>query len=104
LDSWELMVWKGYRPFGYIPYTYVSFLPTPVAARSKAWNVFVRSNTGILGSNPTRGMNVCVRLFYVCVVLCVGSGLAMGWSPVQGVLPTVYGLRNWNSGQNVQGL
>jgi hypothetical protein len=44
-------------------------------------------------------MNVCVRLFCVCVVLCVGSGLATGWSPVQGVLPTVYKLRSWKSGQ-----
>jgi hypothetical protein len=25
----------------------------------------------------------------------IGSGLAMGWSPVQGVLPTLLGLRNW---------
>jgi hypothetical protein len=30
----------------------------------------------------------CVRLICVCVVLCVGRGLAMGWSPVQRVLPT----------------
>jgi hypothetical protein len=30
-----------------------------------------------VGSNPTRGMDVCVRLFCVCVVLCVGSGVAM---------------------------
>jgi hypothetical protein len=30
-----------------------------------------------MGSNPTRGMDVCVRLFCVCVVLCVGSGF--GW-------------------------
>jgi hypothetical protein len=29
-----------------------------------------------MGSNPTRGMNVRVRLFYACVVLCVGSGQA----------------------------
>jgi hypothetical protein len=28
---------------------------------------------------------------FLCVVLsCVGRGLASGWSPVQGVLPTVY--------------
>jgi hypothetical protein len=26
---------------------------------------------------------ICVRLFCVCVVLCVGRGLATGWSPVQ---------------------
>jgi hypothetical protein len=29
-----------------------------------------------MGSNPTQGMDVCVRLFCVCAVLCVGSGLA----------------------------
>jgi hypothetical protein len=31
-----------------------------------------------VGPNPTRGMDVCVCLFGVCVVLCVGSGLATG--------------------------
>jgi hypothetical protein len=77
-------------------------LPITVAARSKAWTVFARSNTGIVGSNLTRGMDVCVRVFCVFVVLCVGSGLATGWSPVKGVLPTVYRLRNWKSGQGPQ--
>jgi hypothetical protein len=32
---------------------------------------------------------VCIRLFCVCVALCVGSGLATGWSFLQGVLPSV---------------
>jgi hypothetical protein len=64
-------------------------LPNTVAARSKAWTVFSRSNAGMVGSNPTQGMDVCVRLFCVCVGLRVGSGLATGWSPVQGVLPIV---------------
>jgi hypothetical protein len=36
-----------------------------------------------VGSNHTQGMDVCLRLCCVCVVLCVGSGLATGWSPVQ---------------------
>jgi hypothetical protein len=44
-------------------------------------------------------MNVSVRLFCVCVVLFVGSGLATGWSPVKGGLPTVYIFRNWKMGQ-----
>jgi hypothetical protein len=64
--------------------------PITVAARSKAWTVFSISNTGIVGSNPTQGMDVCLRLFCLYVVLCVGKGLARGWSPIQGVLPTVY--------------
>jgi hypothetical protein len=78
--------------------------PITVAAPSTAWIVFARSNTGIAGSNPTRGMDICVRLFCVCVVLCVGSGLATGWHPVQEVLPNVYRLKNWKSGQGPQGL
>jgi hypothetical protein len=69
--------------------------PITVAVWFKAWTVFARSNTGIVTSNPTRGMDVCVRLFCACVVLCVGSSLAMD----QGVLPTVYRLRNSKSRQ-----
>jgi hypothetical protein len=61
-----------------------------VAARSKAWTVFASSKAGIVGSNPTQTYwYLCVRLFCVCVVLCVDSGLATSWSPVQGVLPSV---------------
>jgi hypothetical protein len=77
----------------------VELLPITVAARSKAWTVFARSNSGIVGSNLTRGMDVSLLLFCVCVVLCLGSGLATGWSPVQGVIPTVYRLRNCKSWQ-----
>jgi hypothetical protein len=33
------------------------------------------SNAAIVGSNPNQGMNVCVPLFCVYVVLFVGSGL-----------------------------
>jgi hypothetical protein len=79
-------------------------MPTTLAARSNAWTVFSRSNTGIVGSNHTWSMDVYVRLFSVCVVMCVGSGFATGWSPVQGLLPAVYGLRNWKSGYRPQGL
>jgi hypothetical protein len=61
-----------------------------VAARAKEWTVFALSNTGIVGSNTTQSMDVCMRLFCVRAVLCVGSGLATGWSPVQWVVPIVY--------------
>jgi hypothetical protein len=73
--------------------------PITVTARSKASTVFARSNTGIVDSNTTRGMDVCVRLFRVCVVLCIGRGLATGLSPVQGVLPTAYRIKKLKSGQ-----
>jgi hypothetical protein len=64
--------------------------PITVTARSKTLTVFARSNAGIVNSNTTQGMNVCVPLFCVCVVLCVGRGLATGWSPVLRVVPTVH--------------
>jgi hypothetical protein len=54
-----------------------------------AWNVFARSNTGIVGSNPTQGIDASLHLFCVCVVSCVGSGLESGLCPVQRVLPAV---------------
>jgi hypothetical protein len=82
----------------------VTRLTNTVAARSKAWTAFARSNAGIVGSKPTRGMNVCVRLFCVYVVLCVGTGLVTGWSPVQGVLPTVYKIKKLKKLPNPQGL
>jgi hypothetical protein len=74
------------------PYTRMT-APITVAARSKAWSVFARSNAGIMGSNPTQGIDVYVRLFCVYVVLCVGSGFATAWSPIQGVLSTVYRIK-----------
>jgi hypothetical protein len=39
--------------------------PITVAALSKAWTVFARSNTGIVGSTPTEDMDVFVVLFCV---------------------------------------
>jgi hypothetical protein len=78
-------------------YVYMIYLPITVVARSKAWTVLARLNTGIVGSNPTRGMDVCVRLFCVCVLLCIRGLLATGWSSVQGALPTVCALRNCKS-------
>jgi hypothetical protein len=40
----------------------ITKLPVKVAARSKACTstVFVRSNAGIVGSNPAQGLDVCV--------------------------------------------
>jgi hypothetical protein len=43
-----------------------------------------------VGSNPTQGVDDCMRLFCVCVC----NGLAIGWSLIQGVLLIVLGLRN----------
>jgi hypothetical protein len=40
--------------------------PVSIAARSKAITVFGRSNIGIAGSNPARGMDVCLCFFMLC--------------------------------------
>jgi hypothetical protein len=59
-------------------YPYVYFcVPITVVVRSEAWNVFAGSNIGILGSNPTQGLDVCVYSVFV-----LSSGFATGWSPV----------------------
>jgi hypothetical protein len=41
-------------------------------------------------------MSLCVYSVFV-----LGSGLATGWSPIQWVLPTVLGLRNWSETKRV---
>jgi hypothetical protein len=48
-------------------YLLITKKPLTVDARSKAWTVFAPSNAGIVGSNPTPGMDVCLHLFCVCV-------------------------------------
>jgi hypothetical protein len=56
----------------------IFLLVVTVAARSKARTVLPLSNAGKVGLNPTQGMDVCVPLFCVYVVLCVGRGLTTG--------------------------
>jgi hypothetical protein len=48
------------------------------AAWPKAWTIFASSTIEIVGSNPAGGIDTYVHLFCVCVVLCVGSGIATG--------------------------
>jgi hypothetical protein len=40
--------------------------PVSVAERSEASTVFGRSNVEISGSNPARGMDVCLRFSVLC--------------------------------------
>jgi hypothetical protein len=53
--------------------TLIKRKPIIVAARSKAWNVFARSNAGIVGLNPTQGMEVWD--YSVFVLSYVGNGV-----------------------------
>jgi hypothetical protein len=61
--------------------------------------VFARPNTEIVGSNPTGSVDISMRLFCVCVVPCVGSGLATGWSPSKGSYRLCVGLGSWKRSQ-----
>jgi hypothetical protein len=76
-----------------------SHLPTIVATRSKAWIVFLRSNTGIVGSNPTQ-THGCLCAFILFVLSCVQVGALRRADPL---CKESYLLckrsRNWKSGQ-----
>jgi hypothetical protein len=48
--------------------------PITLTALFKARNIFACSNTGIVGSNPTRGMNMCMRLFCMFLLFSLSSG------------------------------
>jgi hypothetical protein len=48
--------------------------PITAAARSETWNAFACSNTGIVGSNTTRGMHMCL-LFLFMLMSYVDDGL-----------------------------
>jgi hypothetical protein len=51
-------------------------MPIPVAARFKAW-VYGRSLTGIVGSNLTGGMDVCLVSVVCCQVEVSSTGLSL---------------------------
>jgi hypothetical protein len=98
VGSGRLIAWIKVRPvslliqvlnyvsveFKYFKYNSIIIMLMTVAARSEAWTVFALSNAGIVDLNPTRGMDVFVS----------DSGLATGWSLVQGV-PQIKKLK-WN--------
>jgi hypothetical protein len=44
--------------------------PITVAARCEVWTVFARSDTGIVGSNHTRGVDVCVFIMCLSCSVC----------------------------------
>jgi hypothetical protein len=72
-------------------YEYTNLKPVTVPEWSKAWIILARFDAGIVGSNSTRGMDVYVYVYFysMFVLSYVGRGLAMSWSLIQGVLPTV---------------
>jgi hypothetical protein len=77
---------------------YVHETPIAVAARYKAWTVFALTNAGIVGSNPTQGMDVCLYLFCVCVAVWVAA-LRRADSRSKESYRLCRRLRNWKSGK-----
>jgi hypothetical protein len=78
---------------------YIIMLDT-VVAWSKALSLLTRT-LGLWVQIPLKAwmFGVYMRLFCVCVFLCLGSSLAMGWPLIQGGLPPVKKwLRNWIRG------
>jgi hypothetical protein len=73
-----------------------------VATPSKAWTVLASSSAGMVGSNPTWGMDACARLFCVCIVLCVGVGIMMADPPSKESYWLCIGLRNWKAAKAQQ--
>jgi hypothetical protein len=49
---------------------YEKLAPITVAVRSEACTAFARSKAGIVGSNPTQGMDVYVRVYFVFLLPC----------------------------------
>jgi hypothetical protein len=55
--------------------------------RGVRYELFAHSTAGVVGSNPTRYMDICV-------VLCVRKvALRLGWSTVQVLLPTMHRIK-----------
>jgi hypothetical protein len=69
---WVLLIHSLGSYICYISGMYTYCWPITLTARSKAWTVFARSNTGIVGSNLTQGMDVSIACIYsVFVLFCV---------------------------------
>jgi hypothetical protein len=103
-DKQKYPIWTPYSipTLSVSPFSGVYDLTPPItmAAQSEAGTVFARSNAGIVGSNPTQGMGVGVRLFCVCVVLCVVAALRRDDHPSKESYRLCIGLRNWKIGQS----
>jgi hypothetical protein len=73
-------------------------MPVTEVARSEAWTVFARSNAGIVGSNPTQGMDICIMCVYsVFVLSCVQvEALRRADPPSKESYRLSIRLRNWS--------
>jgi hypothetical protein len=115
---WRVQIMKTHYPVFFTAYCYYSFVGPNILIIPDTYINFGRSQwpRGLRHkpSSPARTLgswvlipleawkSVCV--YSVCVVPCVGSGLATGWSPVQGVLPIVYRIKKLKNRLRSKGL
>jgi hypothetical protein len=102
----QKMAFFNLFPLCYITYIYswmntnyfLAFISLPFtgAARSKTWTVFAQWNTVAWFQSHSRHECLCAFML-CCVVLCVGSGLATGWSPSKESYCLCIRLRNWKA-------
>jgi hypothetical protein len=57
----------------------VEKVPITVAAGPKAWTAFALSDAAIEGSDPTRGMDVCVGYFFISFIYLNWKCVFTGW-------------------------
>jgi hypothetical protein len=105
----QLACWRSLAVLHYIKYQNfpltVYFQPVGSNSCRSWWPRCLRHEP----SSPARTLRSWVRIplkawmlvcvYFVCVALCTGRGLASDWSPVQGVLPTVYRIKKLKRGQ-----
>jgi hypothetical protein len=80
-------------------FTYVVLLRIAVVKCRSQWPLGLRQELPSLPRTVGSWVRIPLKAWIsVCIysVFVLGSCLATGWSPVQGVLPTLLGLRNWN--------
>jgi hypothetical protein len=92
LSSWTVLTSSSYR----FSVLYIHSWLIAVAARSKAWSVFTHSDVGIVGSNPTEDINICLRLFCVCVLCRLGPCIGLPPPPCPKSPTYCLRLRNWS--------
>jgi hypothetical protein len=101
---WDVCFFKTTKLLCIFSY-YKKELPVTVAKRSRHVLSSLARKPGSWVRIPHKAWMFGVCMSLICIwVLCLGTGLATSWSPVQGVLPPVMWSRNWKiRGQGPKG-
>jgi hypothetical protein len=96
---------QRHPPLQYVSATRSSEIIRSGAGHSSLWHELssVARKLGSWVRIPHKAWMFDVCIFCVYVVLCLGRGLATGWSLVQGVLPSVKWSWNWKAETRAQG-